>query len=148
VILRRDHVAGGAFVVGGVILFACSGDLPFGTLASPGAGMMPKLIITLMIFFGLAIVVNARASPPLASVEWRDFPYALRVMAVAAIATALYTFLGFLVTMSLMLFGLICGIERKHIAGAAAVSIGITVATYVLFNWLLKSPLPHGKLWF
>jgi hypothetical protein len=148
VILRRDHVAGGAFVVGGVILFACSGDLPFGTLASPGAGMMPKLIIVLMICFGLAIVVNARASPPLASVEWSDFPYALRVMAVAAIATALYTFLGFVVTMSLMLFGLMCGIERKNIARAAAVSIGITVATYVLFNWLLKSPLPHGKVWF
>ena len=147
-ILHRDHVAGGAFVVGGVILFACSGDLPFGTLASPGAGMMPKLIIVLMVFFGLAIVVNARASPPLASIEWRDFPYALRVMAVAATATALYTFLGFVMTMSLMLFGLICGIERKHIVRAAAVSIGVTVATYVLFNWLLKSPLPHGKLWF
>ena len=42
-ILRRDHVAGGVFVAGGAILFAMSGDLPFGTLASPGAGMMPKL---------------------------------------------------------------------------------------------------------
>ena len=35
-ILRRDHVAGGAFIVAGVLVLAVSGDLPFGTLASPG----------------------------------------------------------------------------------------------------------------
>ena len=34
--LRRDHVAGGAFVVAGALILAVSGDLPFGTLASPG----------------------------------------------------------------------------------------------------------------
>jgi hypothetical protein len=148
VILRRDHVAGGVFVVGGAVLFAFSGDLPFGTLASPGAGMMPKLIIALMVFFGLALVVNGGDSPPLGGIEYGDFPHALRVIAGAAIATALYTFLGFVVTMSLMLFGLIYGVERKSIARAAAVSIGVTVATYLLFNWLLKSPLPQGMMWF
>ena len=35
-ILRRDHVAGGVFVAGPAILFAFSGDLPFGSLSSPG----------------------------------------------------------------------------------------------------------------
>jgi len=148
VILRRDHVAGGAFVVGGVVLFAFSGDLPFGTLASPGAGMMPTLIIALMVFFGLALVVNAGDSPPLAGIEWGDFPHALRVIAGAAIATALYTTLGFILTMSLLLFGLMYAVERRSILRAAAVSIGVTVTTYLLFNWLLKSPLPQGMMWF
>ena len=44
-ILRQDHVAGGVFIVAGALVFAVSGDLPFGTLASPGAGMMPKLVL-------------------------------------------------------------------------------------------------------
>ena len=41
--LRSDHVAGAAFVVFGIVVFALSGDLPFGRLSAPGAGMMPKL---------------------------------------------------------------------------------------------------------
>ena len=41
-ILRRDHIAGGAFVAGGALVLALSGDLPCGTLASPGACMLPK----------------------------------------------------------------------------------------------------------
>ena len=44
--LRRDHVAGGAFVVVGALVLAVSDDLPFGTLASPGAGMLPTLVIS------------------------------------------------------------------------------------------------------
>ena len=49
VILRRDHIAGGVFIAAGLLVFALSGDLPFGTLASPGAGMMPKLVLGLLI---------------------------------------------------------------------------------------------------
>ena len=43
--LRRDHVAGGAFVLAGALVLAVSCDLPFGTLASPGAGMLPTLLV-------------------------------------------------------------------------------------------------------
>ena len=42
--LRTDHVAGAIFVAFGLLVFAVSGDLPFGTLSFPGAGMMPKLV--------------------------------------------------------------------------------------------------------
>ena len=51
-IVRRDHVGGGVFIVVGVLVLAVSSDLPFGTLASPGAGMLPKLVIGLMMAFG------------------------------------------------------------------------------------------------
>ena len=66
VILRRDHIAGGVFVAVGLLVLAMSGDLPFGTLASPGAGMMPKLLLVLVIGFGALLMLRARESPPLA----------------------------------------------------------------------------------
>ena len=44
--LRTDHIAGLIFVAFGLLIFALSGDLPFGTLASPGAGMLPTAIGT------------------------------------------------------------------------------------------------------
>ena len=67
-IVRRDHVGGGVFVVVAALVLAVSGDLPFGTLASPGAGMLPKLVIGLMMAFGLdpagAGACAARLLPP------------------------------------------------------------------------------------
>src|SRR5919112_987889 len=106
-ILRRDHVAGGAFVAAGLLVFAMSGDLPFGTLASPGAGMMPKLVLTLLIGFGLILTVRGRESPPLAAIAWTDFPHAATVVVVSAIATAVYTEVGFVLSMTLLLFVLL-----------------------------------------
>ena len=146
--LRRDHVAGGAFVVSGALILAVSGDLPFGTLASPGAGMLPKLVVGLMMAFALVLLVRARESPPFAGLVWGDFPHALRIVAVTAAATAAYTWAGFLATMSLLLFSLTFVIERKPILSAAAFSAGVTGLAYALFGTLLKSPLPRGLLWF
>jgi hypothetical protein len=148
VILRRDHVAGGLFVVAGALILAVSGDLPFGTLASPGAGMLPTLVIVLMMAFGLILVLRAAESPPLAEIAWGDLPHAARVIAFAAAAVAIYTTLGFLVTISLLLFSLAFVVERRPFLHAAAFSLGVTGLAYLLFNTLLKAPLPRGLLWF
>ena len=146
--LRRDHVGGGAFIAVGALVLAVSGDLPFGTLASPGAGMLPKLVVGLMMAFGLVLLVRAGESPPFADLDWSDFPHALRVVAVTAAATAAYTWAGFLVSMSLLLFTLTFVIERKPILSAAAFSAGVAGLAYALFGTLLKSPLPRGDFWF
>src|SRR5262245_29688962 len=114
----------------------------------PGAGMMPKLAIALMIVFGLVLVLRAGASPPLAELDWRDLGHAARVVAVVAVATALYTKAGFLITMAALMFVLLAVVERKNVFRAAAVSVGIAAVAYLLFGTLLKSPLPQGILWF
>jgi hypothetical protein len=148
VILRRDHIAGATFAVGGVAVLAFSGDLPVGSMAMPGAGMMPKLVIGLMIAFGLILLARARESPPIASVPWSDLPHAMRVIVITAVAVALYTRLGFIITMSLLLFCLLFAVERRPLLSAAAFSIGVTVFAYFLFATLLKSPLPRGLIGF
>jgi hypothetical protein len=147
VTLRRDHVAGGAFVLIGALVLAMSGDLPFGTLASPGAGMLPKLTVGLMMALGAVILVRASESPPLADLAFADMPHALRVVAVAAASIALYTTIGFAATMALMLFALTFAIERRPIHTAALFSAGVVGLVYLLFARLLKSPLPGGSLW-
>jgi hypothetical protein len=148
VTLRTDHVAGGFFVAFGLLVFALSGDLPFGTLSFPGAGMMPKLVTTLLIFFGLILILRGRESEPLSTVTWGDLPHAARVVAITAVAIALYQTLGFLITMTLLLFTLTFGAERRHWAAALAFSVGVVLLTYVLFSVVLKTPLEHGLLGF
>src|SRR5258705_5153586 len=78
-ILRQDHIAGGIFVVAGIAVFAMSGDLPLGSMAMPGAGMMPKLVLGLMAIFGLVLMVRAGESPPFATIAWNDLPHAVCV---------------------------------------------------------------------
>ena len=146
--VRRDHLAGLAVVVACLLILAVSGDLPFGTLASPGAGMLPTLLIGLMLAFGLVLLVRAGESPPLADIAWADVPHAMRVIAVAAAGAALYTTLGFLLTMASLLFALIYLVERRPLLPAAAFSIGVTTLAYLLFSNLLKSPLPRGLMGF
>jgi Tripartite tricarboxylate transporter TctB family len=148
VILRRDHIAGGAVVAAGVFVFAVSRDLPFGTLASPGAGMLPMLVTALMTLFGLVLLVQASTSPPLAKISWDDLPHAAKVTAAAAAAALLYTPLGFILSMALMLFALIYVVERRGLLAALAFSVPIPLVTYGVFEYLLKTPLERGVFWF
>jgi tripartite tricarboxylate transporter TctB family protein len=146
VTLRTDHIAGAVFIAFGIVVFALSGDLPFGRLSFPGAGMMPKLDAALMILFGLLLVLRAGESEPLASLRWGDLPHAARVVAITAAAVALYQTLGFLVTMTLLLFALIFGAERRNPIYAAIYSLGVVLLTYLLFTMVLRTPLDRGIL--
>jgi hypothetical protein len=147
-ILRRDHIAGGVFVAAGALVFAMSGDLPFGTLASPGAGMLPKLALGLLMAFGAIILIRAGESPPLAEIPWSDFRHALTVVIVSAVAIALYTVVGFVLSVTLLLFVLLFFIEHRSLWRALAVSIGVAGGSYLLFSMLLKSPLPPMPFWY
>ena len=147
-IIRTDHVAGSVFVALGIVVLALSGDLPVGTLSFPGAGMMPKLVAGLMIVFGLLLVGRAGESATLASLAWGDLSHAARVVAITAVAIALYQPLGFIITMALLLFTLTFGAERRPMLAAAAFSAGVVALTYLLFAVVLKTPLEPGVLRF
>lgn len=146
--LRRDHVAGGCFVLAGAAVLAISSDLPFGTLASPGAGMLPMLLVGLLMIFGAVLFAHAGEGPPLASIDWADARHALSVIAVACVAASAYTVLGFLAVIPLMLFVLIFVVERRPLLSAAIFSAGATILAYAVFGVLLKTPLPRGIMGF
>jgi hypothetical protein len=146
--LRADHIAGAVFVIFAVAVFALSGDLPFGRLSAPGAGMMPKLLLVLMIVFGTALMLSGNASAPLSQIDWSDRTHALLVVLIAGIATMLYQWLGFILTMSLLVFTLLMVVERKNVIRAAAYSLGLTMIAWWVFGTALKSPLETGILGF
>jgi hypothetical protein len=147
-IIRADHVAGGAFIALGLLVFAVSGDLPFGTLSAPGAGMMPKLLAGLMMLFAAIVIAWSRESSPIAAIDWSDWTHAALLLLITAIAVACYRTLGFLITLALLVFTLLVVVERRHVLPAAAYSIALTVFAYWLFGIALKAPLERGLLWF
>ena len=148
VLQRADGVAGAAFVALGLLVFAISGDLPFGRLSAPGAGMMPKLMAGLMILFAVVLIVSSGSSREVATIDWSDRTHAALVVLATAVAIMLYRPLGFLITMSLLVFSLLVLVERRNVLRAAAYSICLSVFAYWLFGIALKSPLERGLLWF
>ena len=146
--LRSDHVAGAAFVLFGIAVFAVSGDLPFGSLSAPGAGMMPKLVTGLMMLFGLALILGAARSQPFAQIDWSDGGHAFQVVIIAAAAIKGYQTLGFIVTMTLLVFVLLVVIERKRILYAATYALLLTGVAWWVFGKALKAPLETGILGF
>lgn len=140
--LRADHVAGAAFVVFGLVVIALSGDLPTGQLSMPGSGFLPKIVATLIVVFGAVLMLRGGESEPFSKIPWSDGAHAAMVTAIAAVAIALYTYLGFIITMALMMIALLIVIERRNPLRAGAYSIAIVLFTYLCFSYLLKSPLP------
>lgn len=132
----------------GVGVFAASGDLPFGSLSAPGAGMMPKLVTGLMMLFAGLIVAGAAQSQEFARIDWSDRGHAALVVAISAAAIAAYRPLGFLIAMALLVFALLVIVERRDALVAAGYSIALTLFAYWLFGKALKSPLERGLLWF
>jgi hypothetical protein len=147
VIVRTDHVAGAAAIILGLLVLALSGDLPFGSLSFPGAGMWPKLICVLMIVLGILLLARAGASSPVAEIDWSNLRHAAIVTAATAAAIALYPTLGFILAIGLLLAGLAL-LERGKPLFAIMYGAGISVAVYALFTVLLKSPLERGLIGF
>ena len=129
-------------------MFAISGDLPFGSVSAPGAGMMPKLAAGLMMLFAALIMAGAAKSSPLSQVDWSDRHHAALVVVITAAAVGAYQTLGFVITMTALVFALLVVVERRSVLAAAAYSAGLTLFTYWLFGKALNSPLERGVLWF
>ena len=146
--LRSDHVAGGFFVAFGILVIALSGDLPMGDLSLPGAGFLPNILACLTILFGFTLAARASESRVFAALEWSDVRHAGLVVAITALATAVYDRLGFLTTMVLLMCALLIVIERRNIVRATAYSLGVVLITYATFEYVLKTPLNTGPFGF
>lgn len=146
--LRTDHVAGAFFIGLGLLLIALSGDLPTGNLSMPGSGFLPKIVAVLTIFFGAVLAVRARESKVFSTLSWSDAKHAAMVVVIAAAAIAMLDWLGFITTNVLLIFALLVIVERRRLLPATVYSVGLVLITYVLFVYVLKTPLHTGPLGF
>jgi hypothetical protein len=147
-ILRADHVAGGFFIAVGALVFALSGDLPTGSLSMPGSGFLPKILASLSILFGIVLILRARESRPFIELQWQDSTHAALVVGITAAAIALFEWLGFLITMVLLMFALLVLIERRNAFYATIYSLSVVLLTYVIFVYVLRTPLNTGPFGF
>jgi hypothetical protein len=141
--------AGALVALGLVFAWRSLAAMPLGTAANPGPGAAPLLLAGLLIVAGLWTAVVAVAAPPHEATEESrlDRPglrHAAFVMGAAAFAASAIGYLGYRLTVFVVLFVLIGVVERKPIGAALSLSLALAFGTYWLFVRVVKVPLPIG----
>src|SRR5574341_848618 len=122
--LTTDRAARGALgLVAPVVLWE-SRKLPLGTLHNPGPAYMPVALAAILLVFGVLLVVVRGPAGRLASVGWSEWRHAVAIV---------------------FLLGVV---ERKRILFTVAFSLALAAGTFLLFDTLLRVPLPRGPLGF
>lgn len=138
-----------------------------------GPGFLPGIVGLLLVVFGVMIVLEtwrSRAGSADAESHASGTPSAAdepfvesvgaepadeggigRVVAIAALLLAavwLTGWLGFLVSFTLVAFAILFGVEREPLWRSLAISIGIGVLAWLVFEWGMGIRLPPGLLSF
>jgi putative tricarboxylic transport membrane protein len=147
----REVVAGLLSLAFGAVLVQYARGLPEMPGGYPGPGLFPTIVGVLFALFGTVLIVQAVVGR-VAAVEESGDPSVSRWQAVANIAVIvaavplyvlLSEWLGFTVTMILLMLGVMLWLRaRLLVAVPAAVVVALAVA--YLFGNVLRVPLPQG----
>ncbi len=142
--LTTDRVAGGALVVLALVVFWESRKLPLGSLRTPGPAYLPVVLAALLLAFGVLLVIVGGKASKVATVGWPEWRHAVAIFAVCAFAAWALERLGYRVTITVALAFLLGVVERKGIVFTVVFSLALALGTFLLFDTLLRVPLPRG----
>src|SRR5437870_882367 len=142
--LTTDRVAGGALVLIGLVATWESRRFPLGSLHRPGPAYMPTLLALLLIIFGIGVALLGSRSQRLDEVGWHEWRHAIGIFAACAFAAWGLDRLGYRLTMAAVLVFLLLVLERKGVILTAVLTLAIVWGSFLLFDTLLRVPLPRG----
>ena len=142
--LTTDRVAGGALVLLALFTLWESRLLPLGSLRNPGPAYMPVALAVLLLVFGVLLVIVGGKASKIATVGWSEWRHAVAIFAVCAFAAWALERLGYRATIAVSLGFLLGIVERKGIVFTVVFSLALALGTFLLFDTLLRVPLPRG----
>ena len=137
-------MAGSALILLAVVTAWETRRLPLGTLHNPGPGYMPLLLALILGALGIVVILRGGSSPPLAALRWPEARHAAAILLGCGFAAFALEWLGYRLTVIVLLAFLLGVMERKSPAVLAAVALGLSLGSFFLFSNLLKVPLPRG----
>ena len=147
---KRDLVGGFGFLLLALVGVAESLRLPLGSWQSPAPGLFPLLVSLVLAGMALTLLLVAlgthATAPPGPSSAARPKVWWTIVSLLAFYA--LLERLGFLITSFLLLIFLLRAIAGQRWRVTLAISVGASLSSYLVFDRLLKLPLPRGPIGF
>lgn len=143
-----DLVIGVAFVAAGAAVFMMAGKLQHVKLGI-GPGGFPKFIAVVMAILGAAMtvsVLHAGVEMPAFKMEKKALCLFLAAVALCVAYILLVPKVGFLVTTTLLLFGMMTLFGNKNYVMTAVISVVTTVLVWLLFTKVFMIFLPACRL--
>jgi len=153
---KRDIIPAIIWIIIGLTVMMVSHGMSLGTLQTPGPGLFPFLLGSLLLIISLSIFINSLNVTKKISVGtdetgiWSGIEYKnVLIIGVSLVAYALLLVkLGFLITAFLFLFVLFSVFDSRRWILTLVVSLITISITYTLFVLILQVELPPGLLRF
>ncbi|MFH1009210.1 MAG: tripartite tricarboxylate transporter TctB family protein [Candidatus Latescibacterota bacterium] len=149
--MGRQQVAGFIFLFIGILGFADSFQLSWGSWAEPGPAPFPLAVSLLLIIAGIVkIVQDLKAGERGGRIEWRTmvrgFLTPLKILGTTLVFILVLERLGYLVATLLFMFVLFVWVCRYRVWIAMGLSVAIGAGSWFFFETILKVQLPEGLL--
>ncbi len=151
--MNNDQVSSGIWVFIGLTICLASLQYKLGTLSSPGSGFLPFLSGSVIGFLSIVGFIHATIRKNRGEV-WDSFLKAVRWEKALIIIISLFAYglllgpIGFFLCTLLFIGFLLRVIVPQRWLLVIGGSLLITVASYVVFEVLLKAQMPKGFLGF
>jgi hypothetical protein len=100
--LTTDRVSGAVLILFALLVILESRHYPLGTFRLPGPAFVPVLLASLLLIFGVLLVLTSSRAPRLASVSWTEWRHAAAILA-ASVSRFVTERLGYRLTVLLIL---------------------------------------------
>jgi hypothetical protein len=117
---------------------------PIGSLTDPGAGLMPLLLGLAFAVVTALIVLLGGHSARLKDIGWGEAPRAFVILAACGVATSVFEWLGYRLTLAALLVFLLGVVERRPIVAVVLTAGGFSIVSYFVFHNLLDVQLPRS----
>ena len=145
---KWDRVTGYVLLLIGLMTAWSSVHLSMGKWRHPGPGFFPFGLAIVLILLALALVFRHWQKDSTPAPFWPGKTWLRPLLGVAILVFYALFFdrIGFILTTFLFLIVWMWIIERLRWRTILSISIGTTVALYLIFNLFLEVPLPPGFL--
>ncbi|HSR12676.1 MAG TPA: tripartite tricarboxylate transporter TctB family protein, partial [Thermodesulfobacteriota bacterium] len=118
--------------------------LPLGTNSNPGPGYFPLILAIIVVILGGILFLRGGKGGAFRSIKWPEGGHAAAIFACCIFATLGMEVVGYRITMMGILFFLLGIIERLKLWQTCALTVGLAIGSFYIFDSFLKVPLPRG----
>jgi putative tricarboxylic transport membrane protein len=154
---KRDIIPALIWIIIGLVVMIVSYQMSLGTVHTPGPGMLPFILGSLLVILSLSISIKSltlfkkTSSGNSEAGIWAEIEFKnILIIVVSLVAYALMLEkIGFLITAFLFLFVLFSVFDSRRWIFALGASLLTVSVTYTLFVLALQVELPSGilRLW-
>ena len=142
--MTTDRVSASVLTLFALLVIWESRLLPLGSFRHPGPAYVPVLLASLLLIFGILLILTAGRAPSLSSLRWTEWRHALAILTACVFAVFAIERMGYRLTMLLVLGFLVKFVERRGWVLSLTFAFSLAFGSFFLFYTLLRVPLPQG----